>query len=177
MRSSFHDNSSLTIRAVRGILDEWERGKQGDGSDSFKPDVIVIDYADILAPEDSRKDFRQQQNETWMAMRALSQNRNCCVITATQAAATSYDKRSVTLKDFSEDKRKYAHITACYTLQQTPIEKDFSVLRVGQLMAREGKGYVGKEVSVLQCIELGMPYVDSKWVWEVVVEGLKSNPE
>jgi hypothetical protein len=75
---------------------------------------VIIDYADILAPDVdcTRLDKLEQTNRNWQRMRRLSQERHCLVITATQAAATAYDKDSMTLKDFSDNKKKYAHVTA-----------------------------------------------------------------
>lgn len=169
IKMSYHVNDSLNVREIRRILDTWKRGTKEDGSDGFEPDVIIIDYADIMAPEDSKKDFRHQQDDRWKALRALSQSRACCVITATQTSARSYGKRSVGVGDFSEDKRKYGHVTAMYGLNRTPDEKDLSILRVSEIMVREGAGVGKREVSILQCIDLGMPYVDSAWEYEVDV--------
>jgi len=153
-------NSSINVAGICRLLDEWEEKHE------WIPDVVVIDYADILAPEDGRKEFRHQQNETWKALRALSQNRHCCVITATQASASSYTKLRQGMGDFSEDKRKYAHVTAMYALDQTVKEKGEGLLRVGELVIREGWG-MGDQVSVLQCLSVGRPYLDSAWSGEV----------
>ena len=45
------------------------------------PDVIIVDYADILAPEDTRQsEKRHQVDETWKALRRLSQEWHALVI-------------------------------------------------------------------------------------------------
>ena len=59
-----------------------------------------------------------KQNEIWKNLRALSQSRNCLVLTATQADAKSYEKNVLTMSNYSEDKRKFAHVTAMYGLNQ-----------------------------------------------------------
>lgn len=152
---STHPNSTINIRGIKSQLDIWER------YDGFIPDVIIIDYADILAPEDNRQDKRDQVNETWKALRRLSQERKCCVISATQADADSYDKKSQNLKNFSEDKRKYAHVTLSLALNQTPQEKERGIMRIGSLLAREDDFSLLQEVKVLQCLQIGRPYLDS----------------
>lgn len=152
---STHPNSTINVRGIINQLDIWER------FEGFIPDVIIIDYADILAPEDHAKDFRHQVNETWKALRALSQTRKCCIITATQADANSYGKRSQNLKNFTEDKRKYAHATAFYALNQTPEEKERGVMRFGSLLVREDDFSSLKEAKILQCLQIGRPYLDS----------------
>ena len=152
---STHPNSSINVRGIKAQLDIWER------FEGFIPDVIIIDYADILAPEDHSKEHRHQVNETWKALRALSQTKKCCVITATQADAKSYGKRSQNLNNFTEDKRKYAHATAFYALNQTPNEKERGIMRLGSLLVREDDFSVLNEVKVLQCLQIGRPYLSS----------------
>ena len=129
--------------------------------EGFVPDVIVIDYADILAAERSTNDARSQVNDTWKALRRLSQTRHALVLTATQADAKSYGKASQTLKNFSEDKRKYAHITAMYTINQTIQEKQQNIYRIGSLLIREGYTNPNKEIGIVHCLDVGRPYVDS----------------
>jgi len=152
---STHSNTSINIKGIRAILSGWEY------FEGFVPDVVIIDYADILAPEDTRKEHRHQQNDSWKAMRALSQDLKCAVITATQADADSYDKKSLKLTNFSEDKRKYAHVTAFHGLNQTPEEKRRGVMRYSQMLAREDDFDILRQVKVLQCLQIGRPYLES----------------
>lgn len=151
-----YENSTLTVSRIKTELDRLEY------HEDYVPDVVIIDYADIMAPEDGRKDFRHQQNETWKALRALSQHYHCCVITATQTDSASYGAENIGLKHFSEDKRKYAHVTAMYALNQTEAEKAQGILRIGQLLVREGSHC--RQVKVLQCLDIGRPYISSCFV-------------
>jgi hypothetical protein len=63
--------------------------------------------------------------------------------------------------NFSEDKRKFSHATAFLTLNQTPEEKRLGVIRIGELFVREKKYDINKQVTVLQCLDLGKPYITS----------------
>lgn len=154
LRLSVHPNSSINVSGIEGMLDMAET------NDGWTPDVVVIDYADILAPERGCKDERPQ-NETWKALRALSQRRHILVITATQADADSYDAHTQKLRNFSEDKRKYAHSTVTYSLNQTEREKLANVMRVGVLVQREGRYTSDSKATVLQCLERGRFFIDS----------------
>ena len=155
---STHPNKSLTVPEIGNILDLWER------KDDFVPDVIVVDYADILAP-DTSMEFRHQENDKWMLLRALSQKRHCLVITATQVDAGGYDKDRLTLKNFSEDKRKYAHVTAMYGLNQDRKgrEKEIGILRINEIVIREDAFLSSNEVYVLQNLKRGQPCLSSFW--------------
>lgn len=148
-------NGTLSVSDIHTQLNIWE------DTEGFIPDVIVIDYADILAPEDARKEYRHQQNETWQTLRALSQIRRCAVITATQADATSYTAQTIAPKHFSESKGKYSHVLMMITLNQTPAEKREGVMRIGKMFVREDDFDLKKQVTVLQCPKLGRPYLDS----------------
>ncbi len=149
-----YPNDTINVLGIKNQLNVWER------TEGFIPDVIVIDYADILAPEDRRKEFRHQQNQTWQTLRALSQQRSCAVIVATQADADSYDRVSIGAKNFSEDKRKYGHATMFITLNQTAEEKEEGVMRLGKMFVREDN-FTKKQCTVLQCLDIGKVYVSS----------------
>jgi len=124
--------------------------------------VIIIDYADLLVPE-VKMDFRHQQNEIWKGLRSLSQEKHALVVTATQADAKSYEADLLKLKNFSEDKRKYAHVTACYGLNQDKDdrEKGMGIMRINEIVIREGEFSNRNEVKVLQNLRRGRPFLTS----------------
>ena len=152
---SVHPSDQLSVTGLKTILDSW------DTFDNFIPDVIVIDYADNLAPENRREEPRHQQNHTWKLLRGLSQERHCLVVTATQASAGSYDQTTLTMKHFSEDKRKYAHVTAMVGLNQTQAEKRARLMRLNMLVQREGEFYADDSVTVAMDLWRGRPFLFS----------------
>lgn len=144
IRLECQPNDTVSVTWIDQQLDIWEK-------EGFVPDVILVDYADILIPEQgSPNEFRHQENNKWKALRRLSQRRKACVITATQADAESYDTTTLGLKNFSEDKRKYGHVTAMLTLNQTPKEKREGIMRIGVLLARDDDFDSEATVTVLQ---------------------------
>lgn len=156
---STYANNTLTINQIRAKLDIWEK------EDGFVPDLIVIDYADLIVPE-TRTEFRHQQNEIWKGLRRLSQEKGQpLVITATQSDADSYEKGRLRLSNFSEDKRKYGHATAFYGLNQDPKgrEKRFGIMRINELLLREDEFDVAREVTILQNLKKGRPFLGSYW--------------
>jgi len=152
---SVHPSDQLTVTGLKVILDNWET------FDNFIPDVVIIDYADNLAPENRREEFRHQQNQIWKLLRGLSQERHCFVATATQANAGSYDQTTLTMKHFSEDKRKYAHVTAMVGLNQTHEEKRARLMRLNMLVQREGEFYAEDSVTVAHDLWRGRPLLFS----------------
>ena len=156
---STYPNDTLTVAEIKSLLHIWER------QESFVADVIIIDYADILAPDpdSTRMEFRHQTNQIWKRLRGLSEERHCLVITATQAPARSYEKETLTMSDFSEDKRKLGHVTLFCGLNQTPDEKKIGLMRLNEIVVRESDFDSMRTVKVLQRLQMGRPVLGSYW--------------
>lgn len=158
LQISTHPNETLSIGKMNALLDIWEK------TINFSPDVICLDYADLLIPDPdyARLDFRHQQNKTWQRLRKLSQDRHCLLITATQADAKSYDKTKLLgMTNFSEDRRKIDHVTAMYGLNQTDVQKALGIMQINEIAIREGDFDPKKPVTVLQRLQMGKPYFGS----------------
>lgn len=154
LRVSTHPNSSITAMGVRNILMEWARN-------GWVADVVVIDYADILADPGGSKDTRDGTNKNWQYMRRISQELHCLVVTGTQADAASYGKELITRSNFSEDKRKIAHVTGMVGLNQTHEEKANGVMRLNYLARREEYYNEMDVVYVAGCFDIGRPVMHS----------------
>ncbi len=152
---------SINVDDVKIQLDNMEH------YNNFIPDVIVIDYADIMAPEKgSVKEERHKLNETQKALRGLAQERNCAVITATQTDRSTF-KRNIEEDTIAEDIRKLAHATHVIALNQNREDKRNNIMRVGVLVKRDDNFLTDDEVVVLQCLEIGKPCLDSRWAKKI----------
>lgn len=152
---STHVSKTLTVRKMKAILDIWEK------QDGFVPDLIALDYADLL--EDETKEFRHKQDSIWAQLRGLPQDRNCLLITATQADASSYTQDRLGMSNFTEDKRKLAHVTAMYGLNQDAKgrEKAMGLIRINEIVVREGDFASKNQVYVMQNLQCGRPFMGS----------------
>ena len=129
----FHVTASNTMTA-EGIDEQLLRWKEREG---FVPDVIIVDYADIMAGEEGARDERDKQNERWKWFRRMSQEWHALFVVATQTDAAAYTQDSVRLSNFSEDKRKYAHVTGMLAIHRTAAERKARCLRLSWLIGRE----------------------------------------
>lgn len=154
-RLSTYPNDSLSMSMIVQKLKQWHT------ESGFQPDVLIIDYADLLVPDNSKIDFRHQQNRIWQQMRQLSQKLNLLLITVTQISTSGYSKDLLSLSDFSEDKRKHAHVTAMYGLNQTSDEKRIGIMRINELVVREADFDDKKPVYLLQRLQMGRAYLGS----------------
>lgn len=146
-------NDTMTVDGIASVLQSWERK-------GWVPDVCVIDYADILAPRTGIREEREQINSIWKGLRRISQSGSQpLVVTATQADAASYDAHTMSSKHFSNDKRKYAHVTGMIGINQTPEEKEQSLQRLNWIMNRGSRFNQMKCVHVAGCLEVGNPAI------------------
>lgn len=155
LRLSVHPNSSINVLGIRSILDQWRK------QDNFLPEVVCIDYSDILAPPSGKMDFRDQINTTWKQLRGLSQDLHCLVLTATQADADAYSRKLLDRSNFSEDKRKLSHVTGLVGINVTAEEKERGIMRLNWIVLREGEFSSRKCVHVAGCLALANPAVCS----------------
>jgi len=156
LRLAVYPNSSINVRGIEQQLDLWEQ------TEGFVPDVLILDYPDIMEPDDKRKEKRHQEDERWRLLRRVSQERHLCLITATQSNRGGFDDRDLSASDTSEDKRKLDHVTAFFAINQTEEEHERGVVRIANLLMREGKKS-RSQVVVLQSLETGQPYLASYW--------------
>ena len=154
---SCHPNDTLTINQIKARKAAWQK------ESGFIPRQIVIDYADIMTTEENLEE-RPRQNKIWKGLRRLSQeDGNPLIITATQSDADSYTRSKLRMTNFSEDKRKYGHATCFLSMNQDPEgrEKEIGIMRIGKLAQRKGKYNIKDEVTILQNLSKGRPFLTS----------------
>jgi hypothetical protein len=149
-------NYTLTVSEIERVLEVWKR------KEKFIPDLILVDYADLLVPE-VRMEFRHQQDNIWRRLRGLSQTWDALLVAPTQSDSGSFKVNRIDMGNFSEDKRKLDHVTAMFGLNQDKDgrEKNIGVMRINKIVLREGDFHPTQEVHVLQQLKIGRPYLGS----------------
>lgn len=154
---------SKSVTDLKSLLTNFEY------VNNFTPDVLILDYADILIPEktQNKQDYRHQINSIWIGLRNIAQDRNICVITASQSKVEA-TKRNLEQADAAEDKRKLAHVTKFFGINQTSYEKEKGILRHVMLEDRHREFYVHKELVSLECRKIGRIMLDTRMKDEIV---------
>lgn len=152
---------SHNVLDIEKMLERMERAEK-----PFIPDVIIVDYADILAPVSFKQDYRHSLDETWKRLRGLAQKRKALVVTASQSGRETMSGGKVKAQNVAEDIRKVAHVTSMIGLNQTEDDDREGIMRVYQLAIRGGKKEYRHAV-VLQNLALGKPCIDSRWNTEL----------
>lgn len=159
---------SLTVESLETKLDDLVH-------DGFVPDVIIIDYADIMMPSDRNSELRNQLDGIWKRLRAMAQKRKAVVFTASQTNRGAIS-REVEAEDVAEDIRKLAHVTSMVSISKTKYCKEHSLAIYSQLAVREGEPEMRKVIAT-QCLALGRPVLDSHWKDDVILDSDEDNSE
>jgi hypothetical protein len=151
-RLSCHANSSIDVFGIESILRDWSR-------DGWVPDVVVIDYADILAPPSGIREVLDQVDSTWRHLRRLSQEFSCLVLTATQSNAAAYTNKRLTLgkQHFSGRKTKLAHVNGMVGLNVTDKFRREGITGVNWVVRREGRYSESRMLLVAGCLAISNP--------------------
>lgn len=131
-------------------------------TEGFIPDVIVIDYADILIPPDRRLIERSALDSIWKGLKGLAEKRNCLVITASQSNRGAIQKHDIEQTDVAEDVRKIAHVDCMFGLNQKRSERSEMIMRVNVLAHRHRPFSDYRQALVLNQLDLGLPCIDSE---------------
>ena len=149
--------TTCTVADIRSTLNGW-------ALEGWVPDVVVIDYADILAtPAGFRPGDRGVHDVNWQQLRGISQEYHCCLVTATQADAAGGSAYLLTRDNFSEDKRKLAHVTGMVGINQTGLEKQAGLYRLNWTVLREEEYHVTRCVYAAGNLRLSCPAIVSCW--------------
>jgi archaellum biogenesis ATPase FlaH len=113
---------------------------------SFSPDLLIVDYVDLLMAPGTRSD-RPDIGILCKGLRQLGADFNCAVWSASQSNRSSYDGRSISLDQVSDDIQKVQVADVVVGIGQTQREKDVGKARLFLLKNRQG----GFEGTVVDC--------------------------
>jgi replicative DNA helicase len=89
----------------------------------FKPDVILVDYGDLLHPISTLKEKRHELETIYEELRALAQIHNCCVWTASQTNRSGLNAEVITMESISEAFNKCFVADFIFSISRTSEDK------------------------------------------------------
>ncbi len=105
----------------------------------MKPNLILVDYADLLKPVVVRSEKRYELEELYSELRALAVEYKCPVITCSQTNREGWDEDVVTLKHISEAYAKATEVDLALCFSRTVADKPKGVARMLVAKNRNGK--------------------------------------
>jgi hypothetical protein len=136
--------------------------------DNFVPDVIVIDYADLMR-SNVKGEKRHQLYDIWATLRGWALRDNIAIISASQAGRSAIVK-DATEDTVAEDISKLMHATKFIGINGTREERADGIRRFSMLMTREEEA-IYDQVYLLTCLDLGIFFLDSKFRSEIEYKG------
>lgn len=152
LRLSVHETNSIGAGDIAAALAQWARH-------GWQPNLVCIDYPDILVHPAGRWDEREAINRTWMKLRAISQKFRCLVAVATQSDAAGYDVNLLKLRNFSDCRKKWDH--ARYVVGINAGEQ--GICRLNWIKCFDRPYDTGKCIWVASCLDLGRIAVRSSF--------------
>lgn len=125
----------LTISKMRNYL------KRLEVLENWKPDAIVIDYADLMAVGQLGKDAKgyEAQGNNYVSLRAFGQENDLFVLTAVQTNRGGVSKEVLDKDDISEDFKKVMHADIIFGLSRTKEDKMYGFARISMVKNRNGR--------------------------------------
>tara|TARA_R100001594_G_scaffold115765_2_gene150691 strand:- start:234 stop:1517 length:1284 start_codon:yes stop_codon:yes gene_type:complete len=125
----------------------------------FVPDVIIVDYGDIMRPTRRVKEKRERIGEVFGELLALAQEYNVPLWSGTQANRDALNKSVVTIKNLSESIEHAKIATVVLALCQTEQEKEDNEMRI--YFAKNRNDRSGILVPIQTAFHRGQFYVNT----------------
>ncbi|MCP4373527.1 MAG: hypothetical protein GY797_36300 [Deltaproteobacteria bacterium] len=157
-RLSVHPKYTLTYDKMMRDLDVLWR------TDKWFPDILIIDYIDILGINSSFDDYRLE-DERWKLLAKIAGETNTLVITATQANKAGHTTDVLDATHQGGFYGKNRHVNLMVGLNQTAEDKARGVMEFGITEARDTEYIPGQTCAVLQDFKTGQAYLDSFYAY------------
>jgi hypothetical protein len=135
--------------------------------DGFLADVIIIDYADILKPEDDIMEGIQKEDRTWIALAQLASERMALVIAPTQVTKAALEANILKESHTARWIGKLGHVDVMLAISQGDEEKLAGRSRLSIMSHRHMDYSPSNTITLLQKIALGQVHLDSDFIREV----------
>lgn len=153
-RLSCFPAGTISVDGIYTILQNWAR-------DGWVADIVVIDYADVLAPPKGIKDSLEQHDETWKRLHKISHQLHCLVVTASQSNSAAYNNGQgvLTKKNFSGRKTKLAYVNGMVGINNTDEDKAKGSFRLNWIVRRNAAYRENQCCLVAGCLDIGCPTI------------------
>ena len=123
---------SATIHTIKNHIDKLRRR-------DFEPDMIIVDYGDLIKPESSKRDEKRHQLETiYEELRGIAQTHECPVWTASQTNRSGLNAEVITMESISEAFNKCFVADFICSISRTAEDKQANTARMYVAKNRNG---------------------------------------
>ena len=155
-----HPAGSYSAFDLANQLERWAQS-------GWLPEVVVLDYADILNHPQGGSELRHKINATWTELRAISSRMDCLIVVATQSDTAGFGRWLLGKENFNECRRILDHCSSFFGLNTTEQERKLNLCRINPIAIREAEylnDYTGSCVVSAGCYRLQAPNILSGWL-------------
>lgn len=153
-----YPTGQLTLQQLRSEL------KVLEVFEGFIPDVIVIDYADIMCLPPG-KEMRHRLDTLWQGLKGITNEYNILIVTASQTTGRDViaGRRDADEGNVAEAASKLNHVNRMITINRNNKDKRLGIYRLTCQTIRDGKECFDTLV-VCSCLEIGRPWMDDRFM-------------
>jgi len=126
-----YPSKSASTQTIRSHIERLK--KRG-----INPDMIIVDYADLLKPVKSQGEKRHELESIYEELRGVAQREKCTVVTASQTNRGGLNAEVITMESISEAFSKCFVADFIFSLSRTPQDKQANTGRVFIAKNRNG---------------------------------------
>lgn len=118
-------SGTLTPNMLRALIERYKSpGRNRDGSvrAPIEFDLVVVDYADIMAPNFRYSDVIENSKSVYVDLRAIAFEFNCAVLTATQTNRAGFTAAVAKAEHVAEDFNKVRTVDLMISINKTDEE-------------------------------------------------------
>jgi replicative DNA helicase len=124
---------TLTPSGLRRIIERYR-------ADGIVFDMIVPDYADIMAPDHYVDNAQENSKQVWLGLRAIAHEEDCAMLTATQTNRDGFKKDTARAEDAAEDFNKVRIADLIMSINRSDDEKASGEARLFLAASRNQAG-------------------------------------
>lgn len=151
-------SKSATVAELRA------RVKHLRDTTNFIPDVVVLDYADLLKPENNTGVKRHDLDDIWEDLRSWGQEEHILMISASQTNRLSAEAKYIKDVHVAEDYSKIAKLDIAVGLCQTDVMKTMGMMNINKVAHRHTEYIQSNVCTVLQEMEHQQSTLDSEFI-------------
>tara|TARA_R110002020_G_C16223361_1_gene767833 strand:- start:61 stop:1419 length:1359 start_codon:yes stop_codon:yes gene_type:complete len=126
-----YPSKSASTQTIRSHIERLK--KRG-----INPDMIIVDYADLLKPVKSQGEKRHELEGIYEELRGIAQQQKCTMVTASQTNRSGLNAEVITMEAISEAFSKCFVADFIFSLSRTPQDKQANTGRVFIAKNRNG---------------------------------------
>ena len=131
----------------------------------YNPDVIIVDYADIMYLRDN-VDYRHSIDTVWKGLRGFAAETGIPVITGSQTNRNGA-KGDTGVSSVAEDYRKIAHVTSMISVQKLDFNKEGLYGNAFGVASLVNRNQSYENCICCGALYLGQPCIESHFVSEI----------